>query len=80
MVNKIIVFSILLISILCNFFNFILQYHFDGLDYLKFEPVTFVSIRLTESAIVDTAVKEQSLTRDYRKTLTLELILVALHK
>lgn len=38
-INKV-VFPISLISILCN----ILQYHFDGLDYLKFEPVTFVSI------------------------------------
>lgn len=38
-INKV-VFPISLISILCNF----LQYHFDGLDYLKFEPVTFVSI------------------------------------
>ena len=30
------------------FLNFIVQYHFDGLDYLKFEPVAFVSIHRTD--------------------------------
>lgn len=47
--HKVIYFLPFYLFLFCAIFlNFIVQYHFDGLDYLKFEPVAFVSIHRTD--------------------------------